>query len=193
MVEREAAIVSPIAGTTRDVIETAVVRDGIAYRVSDTAGLATATDDAIEAIGIARARDVIDTADIVLWLGDDAPVVSGALWLYARADMPERGVTPPERMLAVRRDRPETIDALWTAIAAVARTRLPSSGTVALNRRQRMLVADAEAMLRVDDAEDLLIVGEHLRMAIRTLAAITGGDATEAMLDSLFGQFCIGK
>lgn len=193
MVEREAAIVSPIAGTTRDVIETAVVRDGIAYRVSDTAGLAVTTDDAIEAMGIARARDVIDTADIVLWLGDDTPPTIDALWLHARADLPTRSTVPAQRVLAVRRDRPETIDALWTLIATAARTRLPSTGAVALNRRQRQLVADAEAMLRVGTVEDPLVVSEHLRTAIRAFSAITGRDATEAMLDNLFGQFCIGK
>ncbi len=193
LVEREAAIVSPIAGTTRDVIETHVVRDGIAYRISDTAGLAASTDDMIEAIGIARARAVIDAGDIVLWLGDDAPPRANALWVHTRADLPERTVLPEGRVLAVRRDRVDTIDDLWSRIATLAHTRLPSAGTVALNRRQRQLVGEAEALLRTDGTGDTLIIGEHLRMTLRTLAAITGSDATEAMLDSLFGQFCIGK
>ncbi|PZP06613.1 MAG: tRNA uridine-5-carboxymethylaminomethyl(34) synthesis GTPase MnmE, partial [Sphingomonas hengshuiensis] len=56
LVEREAAIVSPIAGTTRDIVETTVVRNGIAYAIADTAGLVDETDDVIEAIGIDRAR-----------------------------------------------------------------------------------------------------------------------------------------
>ncbi|KQM62488.1 tRNA modification GTPase TrmE [Sphingomonas sp. Leaf17] len=193
LVERDAAIVSPIAGTTRDVIETAVVRDGIAYRISDTAGLAVSTDDMIEAIGIARARGVIDAADIILWLGEDAPPRADALWLHTRADLPERAVLPRGRAMAVRRDRRDTIDRLWSAIASIARTTLPSAGTVALNQRQRQLVTQAERTLRNGASDDLLIIGEHLRMTLRTLAAITGSDATEAMLDSLFGQFCIGK
>lgn len=193
LVERDAAIVSPIAGTTRDVIETAVVRDGIAYRVSDTAGLAVATDDVIEAIGIARARGVIDAADILLWLGDDAPPVDHALWLHVRADMPGRETLPKGRAMAVRRDSPATVTHVWDRIADMARIRLPSPDAIALNRRQRELVEDAADALRITSVADPLIIGEHLRLATRALAAITGADATEAMLDNLFGQFCIGK
>lgn len=194
LVERDAAIVSPIAGTTRDIIETSVVRDGIAYRVSDTAGLAVATDDVIEAIGIARARDVIDAADILIWLGDDAPPVEHALWLHVRADLPGREALPTGRTMAVRRDRPETVTRVWDLIADAARTRLPPPDAIVLNRRQRSLVDDAAVSLRsADAADDLLVIAEHLRLGARALAAITGADATEAMLDNLFGQFCIGK
>ena len=82
---RDAAIVSPIAGTTRDRIEAPVVRDGLAYLLIDTAGLAEATEDVIEAIGIERARAALAEADQVLWLGDD-PGPEGAIAIHARAD-----------------------------------------------------------------------------------------------------------
>src|SRR3546814_15341681 len=77
LAERDAAIVSPISGTTRDRIDIPVARDGIAYLLTDTAGLRDASDDPIEAIGIDRAREAIDAADIVLWLDDAPPPAAG--------------------------------------------------------------------------------------------------------------------
>ncbi|MBX4390096.1 50S ribosome-binding GTPase, partial [Mycobacterium tuberculosis] len=72
---RDAAIVSPLAGTTRDRIEVPVMRDGVAYLLTDTAGLNESPVDIVEEIGIARARSAIETADLVLWLDDEPPSV----------------------------------------------------------------------------------------------------------------------
>ncbi len=66
---RDAAIVSPIAGTTRDVIEVPVALDGVPFLLADTAGLRAPGSDEIEAIGMARANAMLAAADIVLWLG----------------------------------------------------------------------------------------------------------------------------
>jgi tRNA modification GTPase len=76
LAQRELAIVSPIAGTTRDVVETSLSLDGIAMRFSDTAGIRVESSDAVEAIGIDRARTAMEQADILLWLGEgsEAPV-----------------------------------------------------------------------------------------------------------------------
>lgn len=82
LVEREAAIVSPIAGTTRDRIEASVLRGGVAYVLTDTAGLAEDTDDVIEAIGVTRAQEAILQADILLWMADAprrVPMRSGSI------------------------------------------------------------------------------------------------------------------
>src|SRR3546814_5981562 len=97
LAERDAAIVPPISGTTRDRIDIPVARDGIAYLLTDTAGLRDASDDPIEAIGIDRAREAIDAADIVLWL-DDAPPPAAAVPIHARADLPGRSTVPPGRL-----------------------------------------------------------------------------------------------
>jgi tRNA modification GTPase len=91
---REAAIVSPLAGTTRDRIEVPVMRDGIAYLLTDTAGLHAAPVDIVEEIGIARARSAIESADLILWL-DDAPLPAELakvphLLIHPRADAPGR-------------------------------------------------------------------------------------------------------
>jgi tRNA modification GTPase len=190
MADRAAAIVSPIAGTTRDRIEVSVVRDGIAWLLVDTAGLNEAPGDAIEAIGIGLAREALDAADIVLWLGDDAPE-GDAIWLHARADA--RDVARADR-LSVSARTGEGMEALWRHLGERAKALLPPSDAVALNRRQRDLCASAAGTLHQAAAEpDLLLVAEHLRAARRAFDAITGRADVEAVLDALFGRFCIGK
>ena len=194
LVGREAAIVSPIAGTTRDRIEASIIRDGIAYVVTDTAGLAAETDDPIEAIGIDRAHQAIASADILVWLGDDPPAIDGTcptLWLWPRAD--DRPPSPPGR-LAISAHRGEGIAALWAAIAEAAVTLLPREDQIALNQRQRSLCIDChEALAQAARSDDLLIIAEQLRRARLALDQITGATHVEAMLDALFGRFCIGK
>lgn len=190
LVGRDAAIVSSIAGTTRDRIEAPVVRDGLAYLLIDTAGLAEATDDVIEAIGIERARAALEEADLILWLGDDA-APEGAIAIHARADA--RGVAPAGS-IAVSARTGEGMEALWARIADAARTLLPPPDLVALNQRQRSLCASAaEALHHAALEQDLLLVAEHLRTARRAFDAVTGRADVEAMLDALFARFCIGK
>lgn len=189
MCGRDAAIVSAISGTTRDVVEVPVQRGGRAYLLQDTAGLSERPDDPVEAIGVERARTAAAVADVVLWLGD-APAPAGAVWLYPRAD--EERERPFGATIAVRRDDPESVEHVWRAVEAVADERVPRTDAVLLGARQRGLVADAvEALARPDT--DLLVLAEQLRIARRGLLAITGADATEAVLDALFGRFCIGK
>ena len=193
MVEREAAIVSPIAGTTRDRIEAPVARGGTAYLLIDTAGLAEATADPIEAIGIDRARAALEEADILLWLGDvPPPDHPAALWIHARADLPGREAT--DRHLAVSAATGAGIELLWERLGILAATLLPPPDLLALNRRQRDLAATAAGALdRAATQHDLLLVAEELRTARGAFDAITGRAGVEAMLDSLFARFCIGK
>lgn len=192
LTEREAAIVSPISGTTRDRIEAPVVRGGIAYLLTDTAGLLDATDDPIEAIGIARATAAMDAADLLLWLGDDAAPRVDAIRLWARADLPERRGRGGDRDASVAQTDAASIDDLWSLIARRAAALLPRADAVPLRERQRRLCADARTALHTV-SRDPLVIGEHLRQAHRSLAAILGIDATEAMLDALFSGFCLGK
>lgn len=193
LVEREAAIVAPIAGTTRDLIEVPVQRAGIAYLLSDTAGIVDQTADPIEAIGVERARAVASTADILLWL-DDAPppAPERSIWLYPRADV--RSVPAAPGRLAVSGVTRIGIEALWSAIKVRAEDLLPPVDQVALNVRQRLLCAECrDAVLLAAREPDPILVAEHLRLARGALDRITGRVDVEAMLDTLFGRFCIGK
>jgi tRNA modification GTPase len=194
LVGRDAAIVSPIAGTTRDRIEAPVVRGGIAYLFIDTAGLHETPGDSIEEIGISRARDALEAADILLWLGDDSPPEHPAvLRIHARADAPGRS-SATGKDLAVSAVTEAGIDALWSCLAKLAEALLPPPDMIALNQRQRRLCLDAaEALRRTAAQPDLLLLAEELRSARIAFDAITGKASVEAMLDALFARFCIGK
>ncbi|WP_137862826.1 MULTISPECIES: tRNA uridine-5-carboxymethylaminomethyl(34) synthesis GTPase MnmE [unclassified Sphingomonas] len=190
---RDAAIVSPISGTTRDRIEAPIVRGGIAWLLIDTAGLAASPGDEIEAIGIARAQAAQAEADILLWLGDETPPKHDRLlWLNPRADLPERAAGADRVSLSSLTG--EGVEVLWGAMAALAAGMLPPPDQMALNTRQRVLSQGAAAALRAAAQEsDLLLIAEQLRSAMRAFDAITGRADVEAMLDALFGRFCIGK
>lgn len=189
--DREAAIVSPISGTTRDRIDVPVTRRGIAYVLTDTAGL-IASDDPIEAIGVARAEDAIRSANMLLWLGDAPPPRDDAIWMHARADMAGRKTMPAGPAFAIAQTDAGSAERVWDALHARAATMLPRDGSLALKREQRLRCAEAVAALR-DPTTDPLILGEALRQARIALAAILGLDATGEMLDALFVRFCIGK
>ena len=189
---REAAIVSDIAGTTRDRIDVPVALGGVAYLLSDTAGLRGHSDDAIEAIGMERAEAAIEEADILLWLGApaDAPRAD-AIRIAAQAD---RLPAPSGADLAVSALTGQGMTELVAHIDARARRLIPAEGDYALGARQRHGVTDFQAALAAAAQEsDLLLVAEHLRAARIALDRLTGRAGTEDMLDALFGRFCIGK
>jgi tRNA modification GTPase len=203
LARREVAIVSPLAGTTRDVIETPLALDGIAMRFSDTAGLRGEGADAIETIGIDRARAVIEAADILLWLGPprEAPAHPRCILIAAQADR-WRGDAACEAESArcdvtLSAATGEGMDRLHGHIVAMARTMLPREGEAALRRRQRDALAEARDWLHVAEesreAGDLILLAERLRLASSSLDRITGRAGVEDMLDALFGRFCIGK
>ncbi|MFA5989742.1 MAG: tRNA uridine-5-carboxymethylaminomethyl(34) synthesis GTPase MnmE [Sphingomonas sp.] len=192
LAERDVAIVSAVAGTTRDRIEAPIVRAGIAYVIIDTAGLAEETDDEVEAIGIARAGQAMAQADIILWMGDEAVPSGNVISLFSRADA--RVEKPFAGQLSVSAHSGAGISALWEAIDERARALIPREDQLMLNRRQRALCVDCARHVEVALGEDdLLLVAENLRLARAALDGITGTTGTEAMLDALFSRFCVGK
>ncbi len=203
LVQRELAIVSPIEGTTRDVIETPLALDGIAMRFSDTAGIRAEGADVIEAIGIDRAKAAIEAADILLWLGPPKAVPNHprVILIAAQADR-RRGDAAAEADAArcdliLSATTGEGMDRLHRMIVEMARTLLPREGEAALRQRQRAALSEAKQWLEVDigsrEASDLILLAERLRLAATALDRITGRAGVEEMLDALFGRFCIGK
>jgi tRNA modification GTPase len=190
--DRDAAIVSSIAGTTRDIIEIPLHIRGVPFILIDTAGLRDETEDSIEAIGIARAESVTAVADIVLWLGDPSnrPVRPHVVLVRTKADLDPRG----DDRLAVSSKTGAGMDALLDQIEIASRALLPAPDTLAVNQRQRTCLADVEQELTMAiNTRDLLVVAEHLRHARSGLNRLTGRAGVEDMLDALFGTFCIGK
>lgn len=190
---REAAIVSPRAGTTRDVIEVPLALAGRPYVFVDTAGLHGGSGDEIEAIGMDRARNVIAKSDIILWLGETnaSPEPGRTITVHARADLPGRELVPTGADIALSAVTGAGMDRLVAMLTDRADELLPRPGDLALNMRQRDLLGEcADALIGHDD---LLITAENLRRARGALDRLTGRAGTEDMLDALFGRFCIGK
>ncbi|MFM9978330.1 MAG: tRNA uridine-5-carboxymethylaminomethyl(34) synthesis GTPase MnmE [Sphingomonadaceae bacterium] len=191
LVDRDAAITSPIAGTTRDIIEVPVQIDGIPLIFLDTAGLRSAPGDPIEAIGIARAEAALASADLVLALGPVALSVPHVLQISARCDC-----DPPRdgAELNVSAHTGAGMAVLRATIVERAVALLPRADAIAANLRQRRCMAMACADLEKASAtDDLLIVAEHLRHARLALDELLGRTGVEDMLDALFARFCIGK
>ena len=193
LVESNAAITTPIAGTTRDVLTRPVAIEGVPFLFADTAGLREVAGDAVEAIGVERARGELERADLVLWLGLEGEGPIGAWEVEPQADRADqsRKCHPRHRVSAVTG---EGMDLLRGDLVATARAALPYPGQAALNARQHRLLEQAEiALLDTAKAEDPLLIAENLRLARVAFDTLLGRTTTEDMLDTLFGRFCIGK
>lgn len=195
LVSRDAAIVSDIAGTTRDMIEVPMSLEGIPFLFTDTAGLRNATEDVIEAMGIERSHSAINNADLLLWLGDEGagPHHPQCLEIEAKIDDPNH-VRKGSAAFQISALSGEGLKTLLNEIIGRAKHLLPPPDQFAVNQRQRRLLDDcASALAEASKSSDLLIVAENLRLARFALDSLTGRAHTEDMLDMLFGKFCIGK
>lgn len=193
LVESEAAITSPIAGTTRDVIERSVAISGVPFVFVDTAGLRQEGAEEIETIGISRAQNEFLRADCVLWLGNEGEGPQGAWEIAARTDASD--FTPKRRAAhSVSAKTLEGVPELKHALVDLARQGLPKPGEAMLNARQHQRLHEAfTALAAIAALDDLLLIGEELRQARLAFDQLIGRSTTEDMLDALFGRFCIGK
>jgi tRNA modification GTPase len=221
--QRERAIVTDLPGTTRDLLESELVLDGVPLTLLDTAGIRE-TGDRVEQLGIARSREALAAADGVLLLFD-----LSAGW--TAADEALRALVPPRVPLLVVGNKadaaglpaglvagaadpasplPPPAQVSLCALAGEGRDVLvrellhccgagPAEGLqVALNTRQRDLAAAAAASLgRTLEAAAQQLPWDFwtidLRAAVRALGEITGEEVSEAVLDRVFARFCIGK
>lgn len=193
LVESEAAITADIAGTTRDVLERPVALGGVPFTFVDMAGLREPGADVVEAIGIARAAEAIDRADLVLWLGPEGEGPVGAWEIEAQCDLlDQQGKQHPQyRISAVSG---QGMDDLRRALVGHASGAMPGPDGMALNARQRHLLRDAaDALGGAGELSDPLLVAENLRLARLAFDRLLGNTATEDVLDAVFGRFCIGK
>ena len=216
LARREAAIVSPHAGTTRDVIEVHLDLDGYPVTLLDTAGIRE-SDDPVEQEGVRRARSRASSADLVLWLIDaqshsceereealkDAVNAKGnaELWFVRnKVDEPGprvSGVTFGYPRFDVSAANGHGVPELVTALEKFAGTFFGSGeGAVITRARHRLLLSDAAGGLRraVDlPAHSPELVSEELRISIHSLGRLLGRIDVEDILDVIFREFCIGK
>lgn len=192
LVGRDAAITSEIAGTTRDLVEAPTALGGAPFLLVDTAGLRDSAD-AIETIGVARARESLAAADLILWLGepDDCPAPDRAILIQPKADL-----DPEERRSDIRLSAVtgEGLNQLSRLLIQRSAPLLPRENDVVLSARHRVALGEAAQWLgEARQASDPLIAAEALRQARAALDRVTGRAGVEDMLDALFGRFCIGK
>ncbi|MBB4857865.1 tRNA modification GTPase [Novosphingobium chloroacetimidivorans] len=194
LVDADAAITTPIPGTTRDVLTRPVALQGIPFLFVDTAGLRSDTQDAVELIGIDRATQELSRADLVLWLGPEGEGQGRCVWeLDSFADLAShKGKVRPRHRVSA--ETGAGIAELQSDLIDLARTALPGPNQFALNQRQGTLLLEAaEALHQAGSQVDPLLIAELLRNARSAFDRLLGRAATEDMLDALFGRFCIGK
>jgi tRNA modification GTPase len=209
LARREVAIVSPHAGTTRDVIEMQLDLDGYPVTVIDTAGIRE-TEDPVEQEGVRRARARAAEADLVLWLVEDdsqSPAVEGEapVWLVRnKIDLnalsgvvASMGQTWGSPYFEISASRGDGLRELIAALVDHAENVFGSGeGGLISRERQRRLLRETVASLRrsidaVGQGEEL--VAEDLRAAAHSLGQLLGRVNVEDVLDKIFREFCIGK
>jgi len=198
LARRDVAIVSEIAGTTRDVLEVHLDLDGYPVTVADTAGLREPTDR-IEAEGVRRALAKADAADAVLLLLDATNPAAGvpnlpqepALIVWNKADI----ASPPENAVSASALTGTGIKEILANIGNIVRQLLETSGTPALTRERHRHAAEraAEALERSRIIVAPELAAEEVRFAMHELGRITGRIDVEELLDVVFQDFCIGK
>ncbi len=194
LVGRDVAIVSPHAGTTRDVLEARVVIGGVPVTLLDTAGLRD-TSDPVEAEGVRRARARAAAADVRVILrdgGDAEAFVEGALVVATKADLV---VGRQDSDFAISAMTGVGMDAFRARLASEVQRLTADAGPPALTRaRHRAGLSEAVAALRrTTEVTMPELRGEAMREALRGIGRVTGRVGTEAVLDAVFSQFCIGK
>ena len=188
----DAAIVTPEAGTTRDVLERSVGIAGVPFVLVDTAGMRKEGAGVIEEMGIERARRAVESGQIVLWLGEPVEAPDGAIIVASKSDLGSADQGPAD--VKVSSVTGQGMDLLVDMIVERGKAALPPVDRIAFNRRQKeCALAAADNLAQLDISGDLLIGAERLRSARRALDRLVGRDSTEEMLDALFGRFCIGK
>ena len=218
LARREVAIVSPYAGTTRDVIEVHLDLDGYPVTLLDTAGIRDSADP-VEQEGVRRARERAAAADLVLWVidpsagglaanGHSENLANAEIWLVRnKIDQADAGIytsatnmnnSEPKFILSISALTGTGMDALTAALSAYAKTYFAATELAVITRARHRdaleeTVAALGRALGRDHSNDEELIAEELRAAATTLGRLTGRVDVEDILDVIFRDFCIGK
>jgi len=214
---QEAAIVTEVAGTTRDILRERINLDGLIVELVDTAGLRT-EPDRIEAEGIRRAREALQAADAILWIQDAGDPASGNEPLDeelptgipivivrnkidlsgSQAGVVRHGLPTGSPTVALSARTGAGIDALRTVLKELAGYH--DLGEGAFTARQRHLDALEKSWRHFENGQSALetarageLFAEELRLAQLALDGITGAHGSDDLLGRIFSEFCIGK
>jgi len=211
------AIVSSIAGTTRDTIEEVLNIDGVLFRLIDTAGIRESKDE-IESIGVERSKEKMKSADLVVYLYDVHQTDSNELrsmqeelqqiskhWILVgnkeddQQKLDKLNSTASSNQLFISAKFDYCIDALKNKLVnAVVHGNLETESTIVTNARHyQSLQKVADAMRSIQEGMSNRVPGDLLSVDIRQclyhLGEITGTISNEDQLDYIFSKFCIGK
>ncbi len=200
LARRDIAIVTDIAGTTRDVLTADLDIDGFLVKLYDTAGLRE-TAEIVEREGIRRAYHAIGEADLLLYVEDssvassDEVVPNGAVLIGTKADLHRASLRRYD--LCVSTETADGLDQLRRMIGELLRAKIPPH-SLAIPTRARHNDSLTECIAAIDRSlsdrkRDLALRAEDLRSAGMALGRITGRVDVESLLDVIFGEFCIGK
>ena len=207
LVGYDRAIVTDIAGTTRDTVEEKALVGGVLLRLIDTAGLRE-TDDAVERLGVERSRRAIESADLILALIDGSrpqtpedketlalAKASGKPYLLLRT---KRDLGGSGEGIAVSNTTGEGFGALEAAVTALFPTLPPKTGTLLTNARQadavtRTLASVRAALSALRGGMTADVVLTEVEAASNALGELTGRTAREDMVARIFERFCVGK
>jgi len=207
--QRDVAIVSPIPGTTRDVIEVHLDLGGYPVTLLDTAGIRD-SDDPVEQEGVRRARQRAAASDLVLWVQDaeagkvDRLAPPGAWLVENKIDRINNNIrSNPTSSKLVQSFKisalfDQGVNSLVDALAQFAQNALSGEPALVSRERQRRLLTDTlgcldRALAEASGQRREDIVAEELRLAARALARLVGRVDVEDLLDMIFRDFCIGK
>jgi tRNA modification GTPase len=202
LVGSDRAIVTPIPGTTRDIVRETIEIGGLPVTIADTAGLRT-SGDVVEEIGVARAREAAGNAEIVLYLvdataglvaEDEAATFPDALVIYTKTDLAP--ATPGELGISVTAER--GIDELLSRLDALVRDEFAAPEGSLVNERQRQAVLGCQealttALTALDAGLEEQIILVDLHRAATALGLLTGAITRDEVFTEIFSRFCIGK
>lgn len=197
---RDVAIVTPVPGTTRDVLEVSLDLGGLAVRLLDTAGVRE-SDDLVEQEGIRRALVQAGSADLVLWLDpegrppgpDQLPDHHSEVWVI-RSKADQAGASGQARF-SISAETDLGINMLLQAMTSHLTERAGGEPGLVVNQRQAGAVAEAADALdaALQETRDLEILAEMLRASSAALDGLVGRTDVEEILGSIFSRFCMGK
>lgn len=203
MLKQERAIVTDIAGTTRDTVEESVECDSVRINLVDTAGMRD-SDDVVEAKGVERAKRAVENADLVLHVIDKSNPSDSDFDFYGKlvftvfnkCDVAGFAIPRIAYGFAVSAKTGEGVDELMHAIASLYIQNGVSGGEIITNERHVSALTEAKRALEnakngLEYTVDCTLI--DLRSAYDALGQITGKTATEDIIDSIFSKFCVGK
>jgi tRNA modification GTPase len=202
LVGRQAAIVSPQAGTTRDVVEAQIMFEGLPLTLADTAGLREATTDSIEEIGMAWAQAAASDADILVWVSAPdveervGPPRTPEVFVQNKCDL--RSIrSRNESAILVSTKTGAGLNHLRDVLKKMIHVKL-AGVEVAVVVRQRHMITVQETIRLLNESISNAhrpheLIAEDLRKAARALGSITGHVDVEDLLGKIFSEFCIGK